>query len=184
MCLGEAKRKKKKISRYHMSILAGSSISLSWSPLLYCPRISAFSLVSWAFRYPQRGTTESDQFTNRFPFLFLVPITIMTKFDCVPSEKTWFSQANASLPSTAIMTTDGPVIAVARLSMCAPPLAPEVITVLLIHSPKVPKWTCHVVIDHLIVAATNPHPLSSWWTPLTWTSSPISKLTQDHFSSP
>ena len=54
-----------------MSIVVGGSISLFWSPWQYYPRISVYSLVSWAF-LPQGGTTKSNQSINRFPFLFFV----------------------------------------------------------------------------------------------------------------
>ena len=59
-----------------MSIVVGGSIYLFWNPWLYYPRISGYSLVSWAF-LPQGGTTKSNQSINRFPFLFFISILPM-----------------------------------------------------------------------------------------------------------
>ena len=106
----------------------------------------------------------------------------MTLLDCVTFEKSWFSEANASRPSTAMMPTDCPLTSAACLSTCAPPLGSWGYNCPLhtfSQSPKV-KQSCQAKVGHLIEASTNPCLHGEF--PLTWAFFPINKLTQDHLS--
>lgn len=146
-----------------MFILAGSSMSLSWKPPLYCSWIPALYLVSWVFKYP------TGMNCRIWPVHLQIPLFSPCFYHCndyvrlCHHWKDRLSPINASLPTTAtILLTvenviDGCWFLISASCMCTSLLDSWVYNCPTHTFSWCSKVNLQCQVDNLIEASTKPH---------------------------